>query len=105
MSCDARGGLGLFTSADPATLQLCWLVGYNQRRPHQVRSAKKIHQQLDSFRFAALQRDLEEEPQTTGTDVDGRHRRSDQRRSWYRWTSSAVRRRIQGKSPWILLAN
>jgi len=28
-------------------------------------------------KIAALQRDLEEEPQRGGTDVDGRHRRSD----------------------------
>ena len=30
-------------------------------------------------KIAALQRDLEEEPQGSGTDVDGRHRRSDRR--------------------------
>jgi hypothetical protein len=30
-------------------------------------------------KIAALQRDLEEEPQGSGADVDGRHRRSDRR--------------------------
>ena len=30
-------------------------------------------------KIAALQRDLEEEPQGSGTDVDGRYRRSDRR--------------------------
>jgi hypothetical protein len=35
------------------------------------------HNRVD--KIAALQRDLEEEPQGSGTDVDGRYRRSDRR--------------------------
>ena len=44
------------------------------------REAARLAHRHDSIgKIAALQRDPEEEPQGSGTDVDGRYRRSDRR--------------------------
>jgi Isochorismatase family len=42
-------------------------------------AARFAHRHDRVGKIAALQRDLEEEPQGSGADVDGRHRRSDRR--------------------------
>jgi hypothetical protein len=42
-------------------------------------AARLAHRDDRVGKIAALQRDLEEEPQGSGTDIDGRYRRSDRR--------------------------
>jgi hypothetical protein len=49
------------------------------RAENNGKAARLAHRHDRVGKIAALQRDLEEEPQGSGTDVDGRHRRSDRR--------------------------
>ena len=69
MNANALGNAGACRGQANDAVELACTAGGEARGSRRPRVGK----------IAALQRDLEEEPQGSGTDVDGRYRRADRR--------------------------